>query len=101
VRPAFATSALVEKDDAIDIGIEEAPHLFGTTAARAAVQEHGRLSMRVAGFFIVELVPVAYVQKFAVVGFDRRIKNSARVVFIHPRIMEGSIPEYHTPVRLG
>ncbi len=95
MRPAFATSALVEKDDAIDIGIEEAPHLFGTTTARASVQEHSRLSMRVAGLLIIDFVAAADFQMPGMVGFDGGVQGPPFGVAIHGRHYErvpGGIP---------
>ena len=43
-------------------------------AARAAMQEDGRLSLRIAAHLPIDAVPVADVEHAGIVGLDRRIE---------------------------
>jgi hypothetical protein len=88
MRPALATTTLIEKDDSIHVGIEESSHLFRATAAGTAMQEYGGLAVWVAGLLIVELVTTADLQVAGMVGFDGWIQDPPFRVVIHGRHYE-------------
>ena len=59
------------------------------------MQENDRFSMRVPGFLIINPMPVTNIQEPLMVGSNLRIEDPSWFTFVHARIMEGSIPEYH------
>ena len=62
VRAAAARAALIEHDDAIAGGVEEAAVIARAAAAGAAVQEHGRLAARVAAQLPIDAMAVADIE---------------------------------------
>ncbi|MNY52254.1 hypothetical protein D3C86_1879050 [compost metagenome] len=68
-------AALVEGDDAVQVGVEEAPAQGIATSARAAVDEHHRQTLRRTALVHIEHVRRLYRQFMAGVGFDLRIQS--------------------------
>ncbi len=68
VGPALAAATLVEQDDAIALGIEEAAHLGIGAAAGTAVNKHGRLAPRIAALLVVDLVDFRDSQEAGAIG---------------------------------
>ena len=73
-RPAGA--ALVEQDDPVLGRIVEATHLGAAAAARAAMQQHHRLAVRVAALLVIELVARIDLEDAGVVGLDFGIQRA-------------------------
>src|SRR5262245_14340490 len=73
MRAAPAGAALIEHDDPIALGSEEAPRVDVTAAARTTVDEQGRLAVGVARLLVVDLVAVADGEIARVERLDRRI----------------------------
>ncbi len=59
-------------------GVEVAAVLGLGAAARPAVQEHDRLTVRIAAQFPIELMAVADIERARIIGFDFRIERPAR-----------------------
>lgn len=76
MRPASATAALIEHDDAIVLGIEEPPGTRIRTAAGTAVQEYNRLALTIAAFLKVNFVQLRDTQEIVPVRRDRRIQTA-------------------------
>ncbi len=76
---ALAAAALVEQDDAIVAGVEEAAVLRVGAAAGAAVEEHDWFAGGVAGLLEVEVVLGVDGEASEVIGLDRRIEGAERV----------------------
>jgi hypothetical protein len=79
---------LIKKYNSIHLGIEESPHLVHATTARAAVQEYGRLAVRVARLLIIEFVATADFQIAGMVRFDGRIQLPSFGLAVHGRHYE-------------
>ena len=77
VGRALAAAALVEEDDAVGLGVEEAAVLGLGAAAGPAVEEDHGLAVRVAGLFEVELVDFRDAQAADPVGLDLGIEGPA------------------------
>src|SRR5262245_18871579 len=76
MRSAAARAALIEDDDAIACGIEEAARVDVAAAAGPAVHEQRRLALRVAGLLVIDLVAVADGEIAAVERLDRWILHA-------------------------
>src|SRR5882672_1248583 len=73
VRSALPGTALIEKHDAIDLGIEIATVVRRDAATRSAMKKHHRLTRRIANLFVIKFVNRQHPQPAGVVGFDLRI----------------------------
>ena len=84
VRPAPARAALIEHDDAVAGGIEEAPSVDVAAAAGAAVHEQRGLARRVSGLLVVDLVARVDLHEARLERLDRRVQL-AFPIFAHLR----------------
>ena len=75
VRRRLAGTALVEYDDAVELGVEETPAAGGASGAGTAVEEHRRHAVRVSRDVVVERVTVADVEMTRRVMLDLRIQD--------------------------
>ena len=73
VRGRAPAAALVEQEYPVASRVEKAAVIGDAAAARPAVQEHGRLAVRIAAQLPGEPVAVADIEVAAVIGLDRRI----------------------------
>jgi hypothetical protein len=73
-RLGAAGAALVEDDDVVVLGIEEAAMHRAGAGAGSAMEEHDRRALRVAALLVVDLVRSADRQIAGRKGFDVRIK---------------------------
>ena len=78
VRGRQAAAPLIQDDDAVGIGVEEATPLGTAATTRATMQENHRLALRVAALFDVELLTVTHVNHLGVIGLNRRIEIPVR-----------------------
>jgi hypothetical protein len=76
VRPAAATTALVEHDDAITAWVEESAGAYIGTCTRPAMEEDRGLALRVAAFFPVDLVFRRDAQPAAAIRLDLGIQRA-------------------------
>src|SRR5699024_8512592 len=74
----LASAPLIEEDDAPGARVEEAPHERAAPRARAAMQHHGCLALRIAAELAIELVSVADIEAEPPVRLDLRIKPRCR-----------------------
>lgn len=65
-----SATALVEDNDAVEFGIEEASLPRGGSASGAAVKEEGGDALGIAGGFPIEVVAIRGGEGSTVVGFD-------------------------------
>src|SRR6058998_2996257 len=89
---ALSRAALIEKHYAIRRWVEELSILGHQPAARAPVQEHDRLALRIATLFVIDLMDLRHLQTASVVGFDWRIKGPElghRVMILSPCSAQG------------
>ena len=77
VRLASAAAALIEKDDAVSVRVEEAPPAGRAARARAPVKNDRRLSFGIAAHFPIDPVAVSDLQHTAVVGINIGIERHA------------------------
>ena len=75
-RDAAAAISLVEQDDAVRHGVEQAPVVGRATRARPTVQEHHGLAVGVAALFPVDLVAAADLEHAGRVRLERRIEGA-------------------------
>ncbi|MCY1523448.1 hypothetical protein D9M68_583450 [compost metagenome] len=75
MRLRAAAAALIEQQHVIALRIEQLAVHGRAAAARAAVQKHGRLALRISAEFPIDLVAVAGIQRALAVGFDGRIEH--------------------------
>ena len=83
VGPALAAAALVEQDDAVALGIEEAPVARVGAVARPAVQKDHRLAARVAAHLPVDAVEVGHLEEAGVVRLRDRIQPADGIFVRH------------------
>ena len=76
MRPAASGASLFEENYTISFGVKETTIVGDETCARPAMQEHNRLSVRVAALFVIEFVNWRDADVTAVIRFDLRIKGS-------------------------
>src|SRR5258706_332236 len=72
VRGRTPAAALVEQHHVITLGIEQAPMIGRTAAARAAMEEDRGLPPRRAASFPIDLMAVADIEMTGRIGLDRR-----------------------------
>ena len=96
MRGRLAAATLVEQHDAIDRRIEEAPAFRIRAAARATVQEHHRLAVRIAALLVVQRVQRRHRQHAAVERLDLGIQRTQR-----RRRHDGSFESTDKPPRLA
>ncbi len=77
MRRAFAAAALVEHDDAICCGIEEAAKPGGSAATRATVHDDNGFADGITALFIVQCVNVGYLEHASAVGVDVGVELDA------------------------
>src|SRR4030095_11659221 len=56
VRRASPRASLLEEDNAVDVGIEEAAVVGNESSAWSTMKEDGRLTGRITALFVIELV---------------------------------------------
>src|SRR5690606_13999853 len=78
VGTALAAAALVEQNDAVARGVEEAALPRARAAARSTVEEHDGLSIRVPGLFEIDRVLGRDVEVPRPVRLDLRIEGAPR-----------------------
>ena len=76
VRLAALAPALVEEDDPVRLGVEEAPVVFACAAARSPVHEHRWLAVGIAALLVVDLVVVVHGEETVVVRFDVGVEGT-------------------------
>ena len=69
-----AAAALVEQQDVVAFGVEQAAMIDAATGAGAAVEEDGGLALGVAAQLPIDLMAVAGIEPAAAIGLDRRIE---------------------------
>jgi hypothetical protein len=74
VRPASTTAALIKKDDAVLLRVEETSHPGFSAGARSAVEEDCRFPPRVPAFLEIDAVIGVYGKISGAVGLDGRVK---------------------------
>src|SRR3954466_5277088 len=93
VRLALAAAALIEQDDAVFARVEEAPHAGLGAAAGAAVQEHDRLPLRIAGFLPINTMDVRNPEHTRGISLEWRIEHVGESIalFLHGRLVPTSM----------
>ena len=76
MRAAATRTALIEKDDAVGVWIEEPAVVGDQSGAGTTMKKQNRLSIRRAALFVIKLVNSGHSDVPAVVGFQLRIKVS-------------------------
>jgi hypothetical protein len=74
VRRTAATASLVEQDDPVGAGIEEATYSGRTPRARTAVEDDSGFAIRMAARLPVHQVLIADIEHTVVVWFDFWVK---------------------------
>jgi len=64
----------------VESGVEELPGVHAAAAAGPAVQEHGGLSVGVAGALVEDLVAVAHAKESSLEGLDVRVQRVGLVL---------------------
>ena len=88
-RRALAATALIEQDDAIEIGVEESAMRGTRLAARAPMDKNYREAMGISAFLEIDSMTASDIEKVAVKRFKRGIKRFAgglAIVYNHAGI---------------
>src|SRR5262249_21974487 len=75
VRPASTAAALIKKDDAILLRVEEASHPRFSAGAGSAVEEDCRFPLRFPAFFEIDTVISVYGKVSSTVWLDGRVER--------------------------
>jgi hypothetical protein len=103
VRPASTAAALIEKDDAIPLRVEEASHPRIGAGTGSAVEEDCWLSLRVTAFLEIDAVIGVDGEVSRAVGLDGRVErlNSSRFLACHMTLTSQSTGRTVGAVRAG
>ena len=74
VRPASTAAALIKKDDAVLLRVEETSHPGFSAGSRSAVEDDCRFPSRVPAFLEIDTVIGVYGEVSGAVGLDGRVK---------------------------
>jgi hypothetical protein len=77
VGSALVASTLIEADDAVGLGVEEAAVSQVAGTSRTAVEEDDRLAVGVAALLPVDLVDVGDLQHARAIRFDLRVEGAS------------------------
>ena len=83
VRPASTAAALIKKDDAILLRVEEASHPRFSAGAGSAVEEDCRFPLGVPAFFEIDAVIGVCGKVSGAVWLDGRVKRTHFSRFVH------------------
>lgn len=76
MRRRAATTALIEKQHIVELGIKQAAMVGRNSTTRAAVQEHRRLTSCCARTLVIDEMPGADIEHTCLVRLDRRVKRT-------------------------